>query len=77
MKESFEKLKKLIADVEVDVEKAANGVHAAGVRVRKAMQEIKDEAQKLRQKVVADRNAEPLPETTAEIDKAANKQVGG
>lgn len=46
--EPFETLKKLIVEAEADVLKWKGGNKAAGVRVRKAMQDIKEAAQNVR-----------------------------
>lgn len=46
--EAYERLKKLVHDVEDDVKKAAGGNKAAGTRVRKVMQEVRAAAQELR-----------------------------
>jgi len=56
--ESFEQLKRLIAEVEDDVKKAEGGNKAAGTRVRKAMQDVKNVAQELRKKVLEQRESE-------------------
>ena len=48
----FADLKKLVAEIEPDVEKFDNGNHAAGTRVRKAMQAAKVTAQGIRETVV-------------------------
>lgn len=58
--ESFDKLKKLIADAEEDILKFDGGNKAAGTRVRKSMQEIKAAAQEIREKVLEVRDA-PKP----------------
>lgn len=50
--EAFETLKRLIADAEDDMAKAQGGNKAAGTRVRKTMQEIKDAAQNVRKAVL-------------------------
>lgn len=50
--EEFEKLKKLIDDATDDVKKAVGGNQTAGTRVRKAMQDIKNAAQSVREKVL-------------------------
>ena len=50
--EAFEQLKNLIAGVADDVAKAEAGNKAAGTRVRKSMQEIKDAAQTVRKKIL-------------------------
>lgn len=46
--EAFEKLKRLVAEAEVDVLKGAGGNKAAKTRARKRMQEIKGAAQEVR-----------------------------
>ena len=51
--EKFEQLKSLLEDATSDVEKTANGNKAAGVRVRKMLQEVKDVAQNLRLEISA------------------------
>jgi hypothetical protein len=56
--EEFERLKTLVADVEKDVEKAQAGNNAAGTRVRKQMQLIKQAAQAIRAGVLEIRTAE-------------------
>ncbi len=55
MRETYEKLKAVVASIEDDVKKAAGGNKAAGTRVRKVMQEIKAVAQELRTKVLEGR----------------------
>lgn len=68
MMPEFEQLKKLVAEVEPDVEKAAGGNKAAGTRVRKKMQEIKSAAQEVRKKVLEgreDEEADGAPATQA------------
>ena len=57
MLETYEALKNLVASVEDDLRKAAGGNRAAGTRVRKAMQEVKNVAQDLRKKVLENREA--------------------
>ncbi len=58
MLETYEQLKSLVAEVEEDVKKAAGGNKAAGTRVRKTMQDIKNAAQELRKQVLENRGAE-------------------
>jgi hypothetical protein len=53
--EKYEELKNLVAEVEEDIRKAAGGNKAAGTRVRKAMQDIKNAAQTLRVSVLEKR----------------------
>lgn len=50
--ESFERLKQLIASAEEDVLKAEGGNKAAGTRARQTMQDIKNAAQEVRQKIL-------------------------
>ncbi|MFM8816379.1 MAG: histone H1 [Phycisphaerales bacterium] len=50
--EAYEQMKKLIAECDEDVKKAVGGNKAAGTRVRKTMQEIKECAQKVRQDIL-------------------------
>ena len=58
MLETYEALKNLVASVEDDLRKAAGGNKAAGTRVRKAMQDVKNVAQELRKKVLESRESE-------------------
>lgn len=55
--ESFERLKKLVAEVEEDLKKAEGGNKAAGTRVRGLMQDIKNAAQEVREKILEIRDA--------------------
>jgi hypothetical protein len=50
--QEYEHLKELVEQASEDVAKAAGGNKAAGTRVRKSMQEIKDSAQNLRKKIL-------------------------
>jgi hypothetical protein len=54
--EKFEQLKRLLEDSTGDVDKTANGNKAAGVRVRKMLQELKDVAQGLRKEISGMKN---------------------
>ena len=56
MLEAYEQLKELIQSIEDDVRKAAGGNKAAGTRVRKLMQDVKNSAQALRVKVLDNRD---------------------
>ncbi len=58
MIETYESLKNLIASIEDDVKKAAGGNRAAGTRVRKEMQDVKNLAQDLRKKILEGREGE-------------------
>jgi len=58
MLETYEALKSQIASIEDDVKKAAGGNRAAGTRVRKEMQDIKNLAQDLRKKILEGREGE-------------------
>ena len=50
--QEYEELKKLVNEIEADVNKAAGGNKAAGTRVRKQMQEIKKACQAVRNRVL-------------------------
>lgn len=50
--DEYQALKKLVDDIGDDVFKAQGGNKAAGTRVRKAMQDIKNMAQEIRKKVL-------------------------
>ena len=50
--EAYDRLCKLVEAVADDVAKAEGGNKAAGTRVRKSMQEIKDAAQSVRKDVL-------------------------
>ncbi len=55
--ESFDHLKQLIAEAEEDIKKAEGGNKAAGTRARQFMQQIKEAAQDVRQKILELRDA--------------------
>lgn len=55
--EAFEKIKALLADIEEDVKKAEGGNKAAGTRARQTMQDIKNAAQEVREKILELRDA--------------------
>jgi hypothetical protein len=57
--DEYEKLKRLVAEVEGDYQKAIGGNKAAGTRVRKAMQDIKGQAQTIRVRVLETRSTTP------------------
>jgi hypothetical protein len=61
----YEVLKQLVAEVQDDLNKAVGGNKAAGTRVRKKMQDIKSEAQKIRQRILENRETEPTGGATA------------
>jgi hypothetical protein len=50
--QEFDQLKQLVVEAEEDVKKAEGGNKAAGTRVRKSMQDIKNAAQEVRKKVL-------------------------
>lgn len=50
--QEYEILKTLVAEIEMDVNKAEGGNKAAGTRVRKQMQEIKKAAQQVRNRIL-------------------------
>ncbi|MEI8194309.1 MAG: histone H1 [Phycisphaerae bacterium] len=57
--EEYENLKKLVEQIGEDVAKAEGGNKAAGTRVRKVMQDIKDAAQAVRIKILEGRSTTP------------------
>jgi len=50
--QEFDRLKQLVGEIEEDVKKAEGGNKAAGTRVRKVMQDIKNQAQEVRKKIL-------------------------
>jgi hypothetical protein len=56
--QEYENLKAMVAEIEADIEKAGGGNKAAGTRVRKQMQKIKQAAQSVRNHVLEIRSAE-------------------
>ena len=57
--EEYEHLKALVEAAAEDVAKAQGGNKAAGTRVRKSMQDIKNAAQDVRKKILEIRSSEP------------------
>jgi len=58
--QQYEDLKVLVAEIEADVNKAEGGNKAAGTRVRKQMQQIKQAAQAVRNEILAKRCASKI-----------------
>ena len=56
--QEYEDLKALIAEIEDDINKAEGGNKAAGTRVRKQMQKIKQAAQVLRSRILEIRSSQ-------------------
>ncbi len=56
--QEYENLKVLIDEIEADISKAEGGNKAAGTRVRKQMQKIKQAAQVVRNRVLEIRSAQ-------------------
>jgi hypothetical protein len=56
--QEYEDLKTLVAEIEADINKAEGGNKAAGTRVRKQMQQIKQSAQTLRSRVLEIRTSD-------------------
>jgi hypothetical protein len=56
--QEYEALKTLVAEIEMDVDKALGGNKAAGTRVRKQMQKIKQAAQEVRNRVLEIRSTD-------------------
>lgn len=64
--EEYQTLKRQVDDVADDIAKALGGNKAAGTRVRKVMQDIKNTAQEIRKKILETRGSEqPGPEQPA------------
>ena len=59
--QEYETLKTLVAEIEADINKAEGGNRAAGTRVRKQMQKIKQASQTVRNRVLEIRSAENKP----------------
>jgi hypothetical protein len=55
--QEYEALKALVAEIESDISKAEGGNKAAGTRVRKQMQKIKQAGQSVRNRVLEFRSA--------------------
>lgn len=55
--QQYDDLKALVAEIEADVSKAQGGNKAAGTRVRKQMQKIKQAAQAVRSAILEIRSA--------------------
>ena len=56
--QEYEDLKQLVGEVENDISKAEGGNKAAGTRVRKQMQKVKQAAQVVRNRVLEIRSAQ-------------------
>ena len=59
--QEYETLKRLVDEALEDVNKAQGGNKAAGTRVRKKMQEVKDAAQAIRKKILEGRDQTEPP----------------
>ena len=55
LSESYEQLKQHVSELEDDVRKSAGGNKAAGTRVRKKLQDIKNHSQDMRKLVLEQR----------------------
>ena len=56
--QEYEDLKVLVTEIEADINKAEGGNKAAGTRVRKQMQKIKQAAQTVRSRILEIRSAQ-------------------
>jgi hypothetical protein len=56
--QEYEDLKVLVAEIEADISKAEGGNKAAGTRVRKQMQKIKQASQLVRNRILEIRSTE-------------------
>ncbi len=61
--EEYKRLRELVEAAADDVAKATGGNKAAGTRVRKSMQDIKDAAQTVRKKILEVRSQESASST--------------
>ncbi len=59
--EEYQRLRKLVEEIGDDIEKAQGGNKAAGTRVRKIMQDIKNLAQDIRKKILDMRETDERP----------------
>lgn len=59
--EDYERLRELVESVADDIQKATGGNKAAGTRVRKAMQEVKEAAQMVRKGILEVRSQQSAP----------------
>ncbi len=57
--QEYEDLKVLVSEIEADIDKAEGGNKAAGTRVRKQMQSIKQAAQNVRSRILEIRSTQP------------------
>lgn len=56
--QEYESLKAMVAEIEADINKAQGGNKAAGTRVRKQMQQVKQAAQLVRSRILEIRSAD-------------------
>ena len=56
--QEYEALKVLVAEIEADIDKAEGGNKAAGTRVRKQMQKVKQATQVVRNRILEIRSAQ-------------------
>ncbi len=56
--QEYEDLKAMIAEIEADINKAEGGNKAAGTRVRKQMQKIKQACQSVRNRILEIRSTD-------------------
>jgi len=56
--QEYEDLKVLVEEIEADINKAEGGNKAAGTRVRKQMQKIKQASQSVRSRILEIRSAQ-------------------
>jgi hypothetical protein len=56
--QEYENLKAMVAECEADISKAEGGNKAAGTRVRKQMQQVKQAAQTVRNKILEIRSTD-------------------
>ncbi len=59
--EAYDKLKKILAEIDDDMQKAMGGNRAAGTRIRQSMQDVKEAAQEIRTAILDQRKKEEKP----------------
>ena len=70
MKQKFEQLKKIVGEIEVDVEKFnEKGNKAAGLRVRQNMLDVKVLAQDIRKYILDKKNGNFSSDTRSDVHK--------
>lgn len=67
--DEFLRLKRMVDEIQEDIGKAFGGNKAAGTRVRKVMQDIKNAAQDVRKKILDIRGTESAGASASDADR--------